>query len=399
MRRENAKRNAARNMVKLRALVATYYLSRPRTRFALRVTTHGKGKASQDLVYPPSKTVVEAARKVLGKDVAGAAEWVSNVGEKTPGEFAMEAYLLKADVAAKGVKGQYVYVDGRPVGCLRGTLKQVLGAYKTALKRAWGVDRLQEPFIWLNIICPEESYDANVEPAKDDVMFFQDTKVVAAVEEVLYGVYGELGEKEGKGNRKGKDTEAPQGDFDVLLARKTPPTQREAPKQKPAEDGTDSDLDSPEGDRNSKSSKNPVAQESRAPATEAQEGDATSHHYSDATNITIGNENHRFELIAIESDAIAPGHEALDQTESQIEPCGNQFRQTSLEKLSSGVKQKLTQRHATVGSATPNNRTNGSIVVNSPENVREQRRLQDEDEDGLLPLDEETIGMGPEMSP
>jgi DNA mismatch repair ATPase MutL len=231
VRRENAKRNMVRNMQKLRVLVGTYYLARFRTRFALRVVkAKGKGTEGGDLVYPPSKTVAEAARKVVGRDVVNAGVWVSNVEERTPAQFAVEAYMLRPDSEEKtGAKGQFVYVDGRPMAGERGILKKILGLYKSALKKAWGVEKLQEPFIWLNLKCPEESYDANVEPAKDDVMFFHDAHVVEAVEEVLKEVYGELGEKS---TRKAKDSEnTVSGGFEVLLARKTPPSERRLQKQ------------------------------------------------------------------------------------------------------------------------------------------------------------------------
>ena len=44
----------------------------------------------------------------------------------------------------------------------------------------------------MNIVCPVGSYDANIEPAKDDVLFADSTKLITAIESFLKDAYGEL---------------------------------------------------------------------------------------------------------------------------------------------------------------------------------------------------------------
>ena len=48
------------------------------------------------------------------------------------------------------------------------------------------------PFLCMNVVCPAGSYDANVEPAKDDVLFTDPEKFLEAVESLFKSVYGQL---------------------------------------------------------------------------------------------------------------------------------------------------------------------------------------------------------------
>lgn len=84
-------------------------------------------------------------------------------------------------------------------------------------------EKLKNPFLRLNIKCPRASYDANVEPAKDNVLFGNESLVMEAIEQLFKETYGEC--------IAPPPTLAPQvlnkqlDNFEVLLARKpqTPP--------------------------------------------------------------------------------------------------------------------------------------------------------------------------------
>jgi DNA mismatch repair ATPase MutL len=52
-------------------------------------------------------------------------------------------------------------------------------------------DKLKNPFIRLNIKCPSSSYDANIEPAKDNVIFENEKLILDLMESLLKDVYGE----------------------------------------------------------------------------------------------------------------------------------------------------------------------------------------------------------------
>lgn len=225
--------------MKLRALLQRYYLSHPHCRFSLRIlAAPGSKGRTEDVVYAPSKSVPEAVQKAVGKDVAAACEWISTstTSSSSPqdeeGEtehlITLEAFLPKptaspAVIAKKPQCTNFVFVDSRAVSCARGTLKQVLGLYKSYLKAALAAPGVADPFIYLNIRCPPGSYDPNIEPAKDDVMFHDAGAVLAAVEGMLKAFYGELKSDDGSSSsstNKGKAVEAPRNGFEVLLARK-----------------------------------------------------------------------------------------------------------------------------------------------------------------------------------
>ena len=80
----------------------------------------------------------------------------------------------------------------------------------------------KDPFLYLHIICPSGSYDVNVEPAKDDVLFADADFIIAKLERFLSSVYGELPTPKAASRSKGNSKP---GDFDILLARKPRPTE------------------------------------------------------------------------------------------------------------------------------------------------------------------------------
>lgn len=74
----------------------------------------------------------------------------------------------------------------------------------------------------MNIICPRGSYDANVEPAKDDVLFSNSSHIIDLMETLFRSHYGELRPIE-KQTTSGKHGASKPRVFDLLLARKPPP--------------------------------------------------------------------------------------------------------------------------------------------------------------------------------
>lgn len=121
--------------------------------------------------------------------------------------------------------GQYLSIDSRPVSGNRGSLKHIFSIYKSYLRSGSSVETFhdyKDPFLYLHIICPSGSYDVNVEPAKDDVLFADADFVIAKLERFLSSVYGEL--QTPKAASRSKANSKP-GDFDTLLARKPRPTE------------------------------------------------------------------------------------------------------------------------------------------------------------------------------
>lgn len=118
-------------------------------------------------------------------------------------------------------------MDSRPVSCTRGTLKQIISSYKSHLRSATiGGDnaKIVDPFLCLNIACPLGSYDANVEPAKDDVLFANSNLLLGIVERWFHSVYGEVQHHSSKLSAKIPSASKPRG-IELLLARKEAPVE------------------------------------------------------------------------------------------------------------------------------------------------------------------------------
>lgn len=106
-------------------------------------------------------------------------------------QYGFEAVLGKRDCQPGELSGaQFISVDSRPVTVLRRAVKKIPEIYKRHLSAALGGESIvAHPFLRLNIVCPPGSYDANVEPAKDDVIFADQVHFLAAVERFFEATY------------------------------------------------------------------------------------------------------------------------------------------------------------------------------------------------------------------
>ena len=130
---------------------------------------------------------------------------------------------MVADIPTINNGGQFLSVDSRPVSCNRGTLKQIISVFKSSLK-AISADRdgekIIDPFICMNIVCPTGSYDANIEPAKDDVLFTDAQYVLQLVELFFREVYGATPVIDSKPSSSETPASKSNQTFGLLLARK-----------------------------------------------------------------------------------------------------------------------------------------------------------------------------------
>ena len=121
---------------------------------------------------------------------------------------------------------QYVSVDKRPVNVGRGTIKELLALYKEYLRNACqrndGKNCPSKPFLYVQITCPVDSYDVNVEPAKDELLFYEAFKLKDLFEELLIGVYGKFESNSDASYSVRKQNPGRTGStsFDLLMARK-----------------------------------------------------------------------------------------------------------------------------------------------------------------------------------
>lgn len=126
--------------------------------------------------------------------------------------------------------GQYLSVDGRPLSTQIGAGQAIAKTCKTYVRAAVSKNdmsaKITDPFCCLQLKCPKGSYDANIEPGKDDVLFGDRNFVISLVERLLTEHYGPLvdGQKTVFSQQKADSSLKSHEDspFDLLLAKRHP---------------------------------------------------------------------------------------------------------------------------------------------------------------------------------
>lgn len=194
VRKQTASKNSANLLAKIRRLMQAYALARPTTRFRLRVLKANNNNG--DFVYAPKAdgNVEDATLKVIGKNCALQCDWTVLEADG----FEVHAFLPKPGATGPKIahQGTFISIDARPVSSSRGTMKQIVAAYKHRLRKSNpSLAGIKDPFFCLNIICPPDSYDPNIEPAKDDVMFDNSNVVIGVVDKLLKAYYPEASQE------------------------------------------------------------------------------------------------------------------------------------------------------------------------------------------------------------
>ena len=225
VRRKTFEKESSKSLAKIRQLLQAFALARHSVKFSFKVMK--REKDSWSFALRATDGIKEAVSLVIGRDAAlqctekslsfsdselfqlsTQGGVVGDGDEVGPGlnhtslvvdgnhkRFILEAFLPKlgSDFSKIG-KGQYLSVDSRPVSHEKGTMKKIVTLFKAYLRGAIGndIEKIKSPFICLNLRCPTASYDANVEPAKDDVLFGNEALVLSFIEQLLKNVYGEL---------------------------------------------------------------------------------------------------------------------------------------------------------------------------------------------------------------
>ncbi|KAF2858748.1 hypothetical protein K470DRAFT_259465 [Piedraia hortae CBS 480.64] len=199
VRRQLALKNREKCLKKIKHVLLSYAFARPTIRVSLKVLKAPKDK--NNWMYAPkvNGTIKDVALKIVGS--ACVQQCITFDVEENG--YAVRTLLPSRDAQVDKVSGigAFVSIDGRPVSCARGTIKQAVKLFRDSLKSANPTFKgIKEPFLYLNITCPSAVYDANVEPAKDEVLFEDTDAVIAIIGKVFESVYSE------------KDTAALSGD-------------------------------------------------------------------------------------------------------------------------------------------------------------------------------------------
>ncbi|KAG9245986.1 hypothetical protein BJ878DRAFT_321168 [Calycina marina] len=216
VRKKTFEKESSKTLAKIRQLLMSFALARPTIRFSFKVLKSQKDSWS----FSPRSNdgIKEAVSQIIGRDAASqcidksftfsdARSKLTTVSidedtiskgasEEQPNteQFTLEIFLPYPGFDSSKIgKGQYVSIDSRPVSHDKGTMKKIVTLYKTYIRGVCSdtPDKLTNPFIRMNLVCPRASYDPNVEPAKDDVLFGNESVIINSVRQFLKNVYGE----------------------------------------------------------------------------------------------------------------------------------------------------------------------------------------------------------------
>ncbi|KAH7060727.1 histidine kinase-like ATPase [Macrophomina phaseolina] len=174
-----------RELRRVRNVLQGYALARPGVRLQLRVMD----RKGYDWVYAPKPSVgvgggvervADVVWKVVGKDAAAQCAYSVRVVNG----YTVEAFLPRSDAEGKKIAGHgyFLSIDARPVSAARGTMKLIAKTFREKLKKSNpALEDVKDPFIRMGIGCPPGSYDPNVEPSKDDLLFDDSGAVVTAL--------------------------------------------------------------------------------------------------------------------------------------------------------------------------------------------------------------------------
>jgi DNA mismatch repair protein MutL len=215
VRKQTVLKEASKTLSKIKELLQAYVLARPNIKFSFKVLK--ENKASWSYAPRPKDGIKEAVSQIFGKDVVNQCisksirflERTHDVDatlergndlptvNRSPGpqshEFIVDVFLPRPDADLSKIgHGQYISVDSRPVSHEKNTMKRIVTIFKYYMKESIleSSEKAKSPFLCLNISCPAGSYDPNVEPAKTDVIFGNESVVLEAIENLFKEIYG-----------------------------------------------------------------------------------------------------------------------------------------------------------------------------------------------------------------
>ncbi|KAL7894708.1 hypothetical protein HDV64DRAFT_259537 [Trichoderma sp. TUCIM 5745] len=205
-RKQYSLKNSAKYIKSTKELLRAYVLARPDLKLSFKVL----GEATGSWSYAPacSTDINEATLQIFGKTLASSCIHVSRNSACDQAEspqdshpvaedFILEAFMPKPgfDVHAVKNKGLYLSVDSRPISPTCGIAKLITAIFKSHLNKITGRTEsgigIPNPFLRLDIRCPAYSYDANVAPLKDEVLFGDEKKILACFTGLCQRIYSE----------------------------------------------------------------------------------------------------------------------------------------------------------------------------------------------------------------
>ncbi|PKK41178.1 hypothetical protein CI102_14747, partial [Trichoderma harzianum] len=204
VRKQYSLKISAKYIQSTKDLLKACALARPDLRLSFKVL----GEATHCWSYAPvcAAGVKEAALQIFGTTLANNCVYVSRnsacdqatppqLHQQLPEDFILEALIPKPGFEVQAVKGKgfYLSIDSRPISSQDAMAKKLIAIYKPYLNRAAGTGEscasIPNPFVQLNIRCPPNSYDVNVTPLKDEVVFGNEGAITACFEGLCQKIY------------------------------------------------------------------------------------------------------------------------------------------------------------------------------------------------------------------
>ncbi|KAJ5218074.1 uncharacterized protein N7498_000173 [Penicillium cinerascens] len=233
VRRQTALKDATKTLAKFKGLLQSYAFAHPTTRFSIKVLKAKNENNNWMYVPSPDAGIVDAAMRIVGRDVSSCC-----VVQKLPSESSDQsgydalAFLPKAgaEIAKANNQGQFFSVDGRPLSTSRGIGQDATRLFKSYVRAAASGNEaaksISDPFLCLKLKCPRGTYDVNIEPGKDDVLFEDREMIISMIESLFRDYYGPLPDTQKRSPKKAQkpssNTSQRDSGFDILMSRTRP---------------------------------------------------------------------------------------------------------------------------------------------------------------------------------
>lgn len=199
VRREKFRREVSKIGPKIRNLINVYALIHPSVRFYCTIKSGNKGEQPGTISRLAQKSVMSALANVFSPTIVDACTAYQYSDSLLELNAVLPSSTTNSSVSGKGA---FVYVDKRPMNCARGLLKHILAAVRSRVAEALPSIG-KDPLILLDIRCPPNSYDPNVEPQKDMIFWHDSDAIFHSINLFLVGKY--LGVRQPEQSEKPED--------------------------------------------------------------------------------------------------------------------------------------------------------------------------------------------------
>ncbi|KAJ8124331.1 hypothetical protein O1611_g9310 [Lasiodiplodia mahajangana] len=207
VRKQVATKEAKKTLGKLQELLRSYAMARPQLKLQFKVLQ----TSTKTWSYSPKHNAValEAVLQLFGAEAASkcfiktfqtghsgsdSGPSAQNLSGRATTSFVLEALLVNPDTdLQKAPKGHYFSVDGRPINSGCGVAKRLLNVYIEYLNLSTVEKGISNCFIRLDICCPPGTYDANIEPSKDKVLFSDEEVIIDTFRRLCSEIYKPTG--------------------------------------------------------------------------------------------------------------------------------------------------------------------------------------------------------------